>query len=786
MELNMPPKPEVEFDFNLPHGIDAEEPADVQQSVEPRHDAQMREPIMDAHTMNDQTLEQGFSDDDDAPQAFDRSWSGHQARKSSLTNNKSPRTDDDADEASPRGKRLCQSLFGGPTNEVEEDQFDDLFEEMPEEGLVDQADDLLETEVPRESIGNRLSGLDLEAQETEVHSSEQPLNLGFGFEESDRDSMSPRVSPALSDGDIVIPPDTQPAYGLRQGIERRAAYTYVDQDESGNFDPVNETQNKAQRLKMAKAAKAAKAARRLKRDQNRVSKEPVLKCIIKLRIANFGNVKNITDDQDNWPEDWSDIDSDVERELQEHRAFFRHNTPDRRMQLPIQDPRSEVEDLTGHPAARGCISCRVHGAECSMVTGGTYPCQYCCDLNQDCDPIITPTEKGRCKQCVDDSIDYCSFEDEPGQAICDHCAENEHICEALPPVGYRAERIVIDDVIYTEDRPYIQCTNCRREKKRCSLKKKTDKPPCKYCKKHNIGCTFYEIPKVVKEKKAKAKGPTEGDAPEVAIPDHDYFTKEDLEDLYNEDVYMESRSPTPEIEMEDEAGHKGTLTKIMTSFAHPIQFGSIENTSDCNFCELPIFGFVGHFEKEVHVIRWYGGHGYTEVGGGHAQDKEGVTTMCQICAIGRAQIMTCDEHDMQRISPDGTVLSFEEAWADLLEAAETSKEVQQQLQRWCSMCFSPAAFTCCARQASLFASEDDEMELDGCGLKLCARCESKLKKDFDGNSSLMAETLDHESKAKEEDEFSGDVTVVRADVGFISKKGMLMRNMELEADKGDL
>jgi hypothetical protein len=157
-----------------------------------------------------------------------------------------------------------------------------------------------------------------------------------------------------------------------------------------------------------------------------------------------------------------------------------------------------------------------------------------------------------------------------------------------------------------------------------------------------------------------------------------------------------------------------------------------------------------------------------------------------IVLSGRAQIMTCDEHDMQRIFPDDTVLSFEETCADLLEAAETSKEVQQQLQRWCSMCFSPAAFTCCARQASLFASEDDEMELDGCGLKLCARCESKLKKDFDGNSSLMAEALDHESKAKEEHEFSGDVTVVRADVGFISKKGMLMRNMELEAAKGDL
>jgi hypothetical protein len=156
-----------------------------------------------------QILEQGFSDDDDAPQAFDRSWSGHQARKSPSTSKKSPRTDDGNDEASPRVKRPRQSLFGGPKDEIEEDQFDDLFGELPEEGLRDQADNLLETAVPRENIGNRLSGLDLEAQETEVHSSEQPLNLGFGFEESERDSMSPRVSPALTDGNIVIPPDTQ-------------------------------------------------------------------------------------------------------------------------------------------------------------------------------------------------------------------------------------------------------------------------------------------------------------------------------------------------------------------------------------------------------------------------------------------------------------------------------------------------------------------------------------------------------------------------------------------------
>jgi hypothetical protein len=425
---------------------------------------------------------------------------------------------------------------------------------------------------------------------------------------------------------------------LRQGIDRKPTYTYVDQDESGNFDPAHEAKNNALKLKQAKAAKAAKAARRSKKGKQRAPQETVTKCIVKLRFERFGNVRNATNEEYNWPEDWSDTDSEAERELQEYRDFFRSNTPGRGMQDPIQDPISELDDLTGHPIARGCISCRENGIDCSLVGGGTYPCQDCCDRNKDCAPIIAPAEKGRCKQCVHDEIERCSFEDEPGQAICDHCTFNEHICDALPPVGYRAQRIIIDEEIYTENRPHIQCTNCRLEKKRCSLKEKTHKPPCKHCKKTNIGCTFWDIPKPVKEKKSKVKGPTEGDAPEVAVPDHDYFTKEDLDDIYGEDEQILARSPTPELEMEDYKGRKGMLTKIKTSFAHPIHFGSIEeDTSDCNFCELPVFGFTGLFEREVHVIRWYNGAGYTEVGGGHAESYKDGTNMCKDCTFGMSR-----------------------------------------------------------------------------------------------------------------------------------------------------
>ncbi|KAI4666315.1 uncharacterized protein J4E79_002352 [Alternaria viburni] len=793
VDQNMPPRPEVEFDFNLPHGIDSEvslsnEPDNIvpQTDHEPMEDVQQTVEQDDAlgpllqdsaqHDMNYNTLEEGFSDDEDAPKAFDRSWTAHQARRSSPKSKKSPRTDDGDDEPSPRTKKPRQSLFGGLAEEVEEDRFDDLFEEQPDDHLVDEEVDLPETEMPRQSIGNRMSSLNLDQEEKEADPFEQQFNLGFEQPgDSDREGMSSRGSPAPSDGEIVIPPDTQPAYGLRQGIDRKKTYTYVDQDASGNFDPAQEAQNKALKLKQAKAAKAAKAANRLKKGKQRAPQENIMKCIVKLPFESFGNVRNLTNEEDNWPDQWSDIDSEAERELQEYRDFFRRRTPDRTIQHPIEDPRAEVDDLTGHPVARGCTSCRNNDTDCSLVSGGTYPCDGCFDMAQECEPIISPTEKGRCKQCVEDRNERCSFEDEPRQAICDHCAENEYICEALPPVDYRAERIRIDEIIYTPNRPHIQCTHCRLEKKRCSLKKKTDKPPCKRCKKNHIGCTFQDIPKVVKEKKKRVLGPTEGDAPEVAVPDHDYFTKEDLEDMYGEDVPMFSRSPTPELEMEDEVGRKGKLTTIKTCFAHPIQFGGQKDTSDCNFCEIPNFGFTGLFEKEVHVIQWHNGMGYTEVGGGHAENSNGAPP-------GRVQIVACPGHEIQHIFPNGMTPDFDQTAADLLDSAETSTGVQQQLQRWCSMCFTPATFTCRTHQISLF-----DQEIEGCGLRLCIGCQVRLTQKFNNDSSIMAETLDLEPKASADEDMDPENSmVVRADVGFLCQEGLLMRSLGHEAEESEL
>lgn len=407
---------------------------------------------------------------------------------------------------------------------------------------------------------------------------------------------------------------------MRQNINRQKAVTHVDTDKSGNFDPEQEAKQRVAKLVRAKAAKKEKKETRKKKSKNDGPRDSIMKCIVKLPFKAFGNVRNITDDAQNWPDHWSEIDSEQQRELEEYRLTFRRNTPSRNLQLPLEDPAGEVDDLTGHPVARGCKQCRKLEQPCSMTKDSKYPCGECVEDGGECQPIQEPAVKGRCKQCDQTYEEVCSFENDPTQPLCDNCADNDHICEALPPDGYKAPRIDLEKVIWGEKRLHVQCTACRKDGKRCSLKEKEDKPPCKYCTKNNFGCTFFDLPEADIEKqttkKKKRNTLNETVAPEITKPTLEFFTEEDLADMAHRKTVALEREATPEMEMEDGEGNKGMLTKIMTSFAHPIRF----QAQDCNFCEIPIFGMVGYFEREVHVIRWHNGLGYAEVGGGHCQD----------------------------------------------------------------------------------------------------------------------------------------------------------------------
>jgi hypothetical protein len=238
---SLPPRPDTAFDFNLPHGIDTEEHApstgqtvhdfadrepndpqydhdqmeDIQHTAEPKNNVDLYDQDTGEQEMNYELMPKGFSDDEDAGEAFDRSWSIHQAQKSPPKNKKSPKrsSDDGDEEAIPTTKKPRVSLFGGPMDEDEEERS----EEEPEKYGVDRDEDVAEPKTPGHGIGNRLSSLNLEQQEREVSPTERPLNVGFGLPLSDRGSdrsMSPTPPPDTPEENVCIPPDTEVSSAL--------------------------------------------------------------------------------------------------------------------------------------------------------------------------------------------------------------------------------------------------------------------------------------------------------------------------------------------------------------------------------------------------------------------------------------------------------------------------------------------------------------------------------------------------------------------------------------------
>jgi hypothetical protein len=274
----------------------------------------------------------------------------------------------------------------------------------------------------------------------------------------------------------------------------------------------------------------------------------------------------------------------------------------------------------------------------------------------------------------------------------------------------------------------------------------------------------------------KAKARSRPNKPAVSTPlkkpngTTRYLTAKDLEDIDDEDEDEDEdertslRGATPEMIMEDEAGNRGPVTEIQTSFAHPIHFSLTPSTRGCDFCESPLFGMYGYLEKSVHVIKWDTGLGYTEIGGGHC-DKHNPTKMCDACTNRRIQITLCESHEMHKIY-EVDELTYENALEDLLGASGESSETLEQLQRWCSMCSSPASFGCC----TLY--QDDEGR--GCGLRLCESCAFVLHENFQGSIPAMAEAFDQEPKLRKTDG-GEDGLRVRADVGLLSENGLLMK-----------
>jgi len=213
------PKPDVELDFNLPQGINAEggaaspgttdygltnyspvhKPEDkIQQTPEPNNNLDNPEENVGQH----EVLQKRLLDLGEASEVFNASSSKRPQNKNS------PRTNGGENEESPKFKKPRQSLFGPPMENLEEEEFDYLFEEQPED-VISQGNSTHKPDILTPSIGSFMCNLNLEQQIGKDHYSEPTFNFESGLAESEMDFMSPRVSPAPNQGDNIILPDRQ-------------------------------------------------------------------------------------------------------------------------------------------------------------------------------------------------------------------------------------------------------------------------------------------------------------------------------------------------------------------------------------------------------------------------------------------------------------------------------------------------------------------------------------------------------------------------------------------------
>lgn len=206
---NSPQGPDVAFDFDLPNGIDSEAEesgGNLQQRDNPAesYSAVMTDLLDDGtvqrrdsdHEINYRQFSPGFSDDEPSGKVFEQSWPSHQTNKQAAKaakGKKSPRRSEWGHEDSElhvRAKRPRQALIDSAGEETKTDE---------------QVDNLLVPQTPGHSLGHCMFGLNLEQQQDDDEVAEL-TNNDSGLACSDIGSV--RDSPAPSDDDLEIPPDT--------------------------------------------------------------------------------------------------------------------------------------------------------------------------------------------------------------------------------------------------------------------------------------------------------------------------------------------------------------------------------------------------------------------------------------------------------------------------------------------------------------------------------------------------------------------------------------------------
>lgn len=504
------------------------------------------------------------------------------------------------------------------------------------------------------------------------------------------------------------PPEPPIEYNLRPSarVGRQAFVTWVDDDNTGDYDPAAEKAQERKRFKRF-VPKSRQETSAMYDDEDRLFYERVdrlsyaaarqngISFVFTFKFASDAGKMLVNNISDNWPDTtWNvlsdeyvemvitpEIRGDSIDQVERQRPWNLRHKPagdllhaQNASHLPgksvfnhylpiISDPADIEVDLFGHPEARGCVQCRQYRLPCTLIEEhGTWPCFSCIEAGEeDCKLLTTPTQKQNCHECQRKKL-HCSYYDgSDASSPCLQCQKSNAPCAAAPaPDGIR-KRISYDrnDDDFKEPvrdcRPFVTCTACRTARgARCSLKSLYEYPPCNSCKKAGIKCIFDPVPTTSRAKGKKKqtrhewiRTPEPNSEGEIPASVHGL---EGVPDLKN-------------------VPHNARIFKTMLH--HPIKFlYQPENEVDkknhpCHFCNgkdfqcaYSILG-IGQryilvqpmdakklYYREMKVLRAQNSH-YANDLPFNPKGKDRAQLMCLQCTLKRVYVVACQGHEMR-------------------------------------------------------------------------------------------------------------------------------------------
>lgn len=199
-----------------------------------------------------------------------------------------------------------------------------------------------------------------------------------------------------------------------------------------------------------------------------------------------------------------------------------------------------------------------------------------------------------------------------------------------------------------------------------------------------------------------------------------------------------------------------------TKLSYPITFNGGIDT--CSICKRYNYAILGLGVRKIKVYDYGKGKGPVEIPdaieaglSSPPKRKPAATSLCMACTTSRMQILMCKKHAIGPLEPAPT-MDIMPALTRLIHNEPPSED-----DIWCSICPSPAHYTCCAKTVQ---------GVKGCGLKVCETCAVKLQTTHEGKLGTMLKYLDDEVT---EDYKAG----LRADVELLRMDGPLKRYMSL-------